>query len=258
MNLHRIQRSRPRRAADRRCAPSVNAAFTLLEVLLSVAVFAVVLAAITSVYFSALRLRNRATAALDHALPVQQALGIIRADLSALRPPGTGLTGAFQTVPTQTGSIVDSIGRRISPNLHTRTGQIDENTPFSEMQRVAYFLANPTNGAAGFELMRTVTRNLLPVNVEEFETQFLLGGVDSALMLFHDGNTWLETWDSTISSNLPVAIRFQITLLPPNQTSEETTLRLNQSQRTPIELVVPLSPFGNTNTAAATTTGGAA
>src|SRR5947207_14101285 len=50
--------------------------FTLLELLIAVAVFAIVLAAINAVFYGALRLRNKTTEAIKEALPMQQALAI--------------------------------------------------------------------------------------------------------------------------------------------------------------------------------------
>ena len=57
-------------------------AFTLLEILIAVAAFAIVLAAINTVFYSALRLRNSTTAAIERALPMEHALGIIKRDLA--------------------------------------------------------------------------------------------------------------------------------------------------------------------------------
>ena len=51
--------------------------FTLIEVLLAVAIFAIILAAINGVLISALRLRSHTTAATDELLPVDMAVGII-------------------------------------------------------------------------------------------------------------------------------------------------------------------------------------
>ena len=47
--------------------------FTLLELLLAVAAFALVLAAINGVFYGALRLRNKTVAGFDDSLPLQPA-----------------------------------------------------------------------------------------------------------------------------------------------------------------------------------------
>ena len=63
-------------------------AFTLLELLIAVVAFAIVLAAINSVFYGAVRLRNKTVESIDAALPIQHALAILRADLSNIVPPG--------------------------------------------------------------------------------------------------------------------------------------------------------------------------
>src|ERR1043166_4639997 len=70
-------------------------AFTLLELLLSILVFSIVLAAIHVVFFSAFKLRNKTADAIERSLPVQQTLAIIKRDLANLVPPGGLLSGAL-------------------------------------------------------------------------------------------------------------------------------------------------------------------
>src|SRR5437773_1738077 len=63
-----------------------TSAFTLMEVLLAVAVFSIVLVAINTVFYSGLRLRAGTVAALDQSVPVEQALNILRRDLKGTMP----------------------------------------------------------------------------------------------------------------------------------------------------------------------------
>src|SRR5262249_2772523 len=133
-------------------------AFTLLEVLIATAVFAIVLAAMNTVFFSALRLRNRATDSVDAALPEQQALAVIKRDLSNLVLPGGTISGVFETT-----SITNSMVGQSSPDFYTASALIDDTSPWAEIQRVSYALVNSTNrDAVGLDLIRASTRNLLP------------------------------------------------------------------------------------------------
>src|SRR4051794_40270113 len=79
------------RPAAVRTNPSMDArwslkicAFTLLELLIATVVFAIVLAAMSGVFYGALRLRNKSTAAVEQAIPMQRALATIKKDLSNL------------------------------------------------------------------------------------------------------------------------------------------------------------------------------
>jgi hypothetical protein len=122
-------------------------------------------------------------------------------------------------------------------------------SPWAEVQKVAYFLALPTNNAAGKDLIRSISRNPLPVNVaEEPEQQWLMGGVDSMALQYYDGRAWTEVWDSSLATNLPLAIKVQIAL------AREDGRRSDQA---PIEFIVPVMVQPLTNaTASATATGG--
>ena len=219
-----------------------------MEVLFAVAASAMVLLAIHLVFYGALRLRNKTAQAMEEAVPLQHALAIIKRDLANVVAPGGTLSGTFQTALTTGGTAPSGsmggglntggqtasgmAGQQVGPSLYTATGVIDETSPWAEIQKVTYFLVNPTNNTPGKELLRSVTRNLLPVMQEESDDQWLMSGVEDVAFLFYDGMQWIDTWDSTASAtNLPTAIKVQIELV-----ARETELE----RRTPIELVVPL------------------
>ncbi len=217
--------------------------FTLLEVLIAVVVFALVLAAMNAVFYGALRLRNKTTELVEAALPAQQAVAVIKRDLANLVLPGGTLSGAFETT-----SITNSMAGQSSPNFYTATGLIDQTTPWAEIQRVSYVLVNSTNGAAGRDLIRAASRNLLPVITEDPPAQqWLMSGVQGLRFYFYDGTQWRDSWDSTTTdlttgrtNTLPQAIKVQI------QRVSEGPGRA-ASLDAPIELVVPVVVQGRTN-----------
>ena len=221
--------------------------FTLIEILLAVAVFAIVLTAINTVFFGALRLRNKTNEAFETALPLQQAVAIITRDLEGIVMPGGTLFGPMQSTPTNTAGMVDSICTRVSADLFTNTGLVDDSSPWSEIQKVAYFLAAPTNNTAGKDLIRSVTHNLLPVNTDDPVQQWLLSGVDKMAMQYYDGMAWIDTWDTTTATNLPTAIKVQIYFLADNS---------SRTAPTPVEFIVPVVVQPLTNTVTTTAGGG--
>jgi len=218
--------------------------FTLLELLIAVMVFAIVLAAMNSVLYGALRLRNRASESLEQALPMQQGLAILKRDLENIVMPGGPLSGVFQTT-----AITNLVGGQSSPDFYTSTGLIDQTSPWAQIQRVSYVLADPTNrAAAGRELIRAVERNLLPATMQdEPAEQWLMSGVQGMTFYYYDGTQWRDSWDSTttdpttgLTNNLPKAIRVLIQLAAP-----ETGRAL--SAPAPVELVVPVVVQARTN-----------
>jgi general secretion pathway protein J len=228
-------------------APSINVGsrgFTLIEILIAVAAFAIVLAAINTIFYSALRLRNSTTSAIENALPMEHALGVIKRDLANLVLPGGTMSGTFTTTSTS-----NSVAGQSSPNFYTTSGVIDETTPFAEVQRVSYLLVASTNGAFGKDLVRSVTRNLLPSLQDQPEQESLMSGVQTLTFLYLDGAQWKDSWDSTVentttglSNSLPAAVKVQLQLATENSGSSR-----GRSRELPVELVVPIVVQARTN-----------
>jgi general secretion pathway protein J len=211
------------------------AGFTLLEVLIAVAIFAIVLAAINTVFYSALRLRNKAAESFEQALPVQRAIATIQRDLANLVPPNGLLSGSLQTT-----AMTNTVAGQASPDFYTASAMLEDTVPWGDIQKVSYALVEPANRAAGRDLYRAVTRNLLSATQEPPEQQWLMGNVQGIAFQFYDGSQWLDSWDSTVQTNLPLAAKVQIHLASPRAVSP-------LSRSAPIELVVPIDARGGTN-----------
>ena len=204
--------------------------FTLLELLIATAVGAVVLIVIQTTFFGALRLHNTTHERIDADLVLHRTLSIVRRDFSGLMMPGGTLAGQLQT--SNFSSLNEgSYGERVTPDLFTNSGKIDGWNPFSDVQMVAYYLAAASGDAAGKDLVRVVTRNLLPVQDSVPESQILLHGVDAVTTSFYDGSGWIDTWDSTETSTLPRALKMSIVMKPRDA---------GVSVSSPMELIVPI------------------
>ena len=239
------------RSADCQSALRRSRAFTLIEVLIAILILAMVMAVVHSVFHGALQLRNKTDQAFEDAIPLQHTLTLIKRDLANLAIPGGTLTGMLQTSPT-TGSSKSAThsGQQAGPSFYTASATVSDNSVMSEMQKVTYYLMPATNGGSGLDLVRSVTRNLLPVMTEEFSDQRLMGGVNALTFQFYNGSSWVDTWDSAATStttgatnNLPQGIRVQLTL----------SVESGQLAQEPIEMVVPVMVQASTNS---TTSGG--
>ncbi len=212
--------------------------FTLLELLLATAVGAIVLLVINATFFAALRLHHGTHDKIDRDLLVQRTLAIVRKDFAGIMLPAnpqattTTLSGQLVSDATTTNSL-DSSGERISPDITTSSGKIDGWTPYSELQTVAYYLTSAADGATTKDLVRVVTRNLLPAAEPTTDNVTLLTGVISASISYLDGEYWAETWDSTATRTLPAAIKFSLVLAPRGDGRTRT-------DSAPIDLIVPV------------------
>ena len=237
--------------ASRRIGQSMAGvrAFTLLEVLLAIVILGLVMVAVHSVFHAALQLRNKADESFTEAIPLQHALAMIKNDIVNLALPGGTLSGSLETSPT-TGSSMNLThdGEQCGPTFYTTAGTLSDLQPWSEMRKVNYYLMTPTNDSNGLDLVRSITRNLLPVNEEEFSDQRLMSGVNQLAFQFYDGTTWRDDWDSTGASStastnpLPAGVRVQLTLIN----------KAGVIDRNPIEMVIPVTVNGQTNTPSST------
>jgi len=214
-------------------------AFTLIEVLLAMAMVAVVLSAMSAVFYSALHLRDKVSSTLDDSLPLHQATAILRRDLLNAVPPGGVLAGDFRTGTAGNGFVAPP---NSSLEFYTSTGVIDDNTPWGDIQKVTYQLRNPVDrtGTTGKDLIRSVSRQLLSTLAEEPNDRRLMGNVENLEFSCHDGIDWRNSWDTSLgNSSLPTAVRVRIQLATPNA--------LNPRDQQPPEIIVPLDSQSRTN-----------
>jgi len=113
------------------------------------------------------------------------------------------------------------------------------NTPWSEIQKVTYGLQSGESSTNnGKDLIRTVTRNLLTTGTEDDDEQFLASGIESLTFSYFDGNNWIDTWDDSTETNLPMAVRVNVQMAAADQ---------NAARPDPIQLLVPLMVQTHTN-----------
>jgi type II secretion system protein J len=213
-------------------------AFTLIEMILAIGIAAIVLIAVNAIFFTALHLREATQDVVDAETPVDQALTFMRRDLECAVPPTNGtskiLSGDFRV-----GNITSvGVGQPVAIEMFTATGELSDNKPWGDVQRVTYELRSPTDRSTpGMDLIRSIARNLLPVATPDVEDQWMMSGVQGIEFSCFDGAQWSDTWDTTAltssDTNLPVAVRVQIQLVG------------NKTQ--PIEIVVPIDSQSRSN-----------
>ncbi|HVM62785.1 MAG TPA: type II secretion system protein GspJ [Verrucomicrobiae bacterium] len=212
--------------------------FTLVEVMLAMAVCAIALAAINGMFFGALRLRATTLRAVDESQPAQLALTILQRDLASAMPPTTNgyLSGDFRV-----GDITSAgLNQNVSIEMYTTTGALHDDQPWGDVQRVTYELRRPTNGDQGQDLVRSVTRDVLATITPVPADQWMLGRVQNLTFDCYDGTQWRNTWDTTTGdTNLPVAVRVTIQLAGESPDDPRA--------REPIVLLVPIDSEARTN-----------
>jgi len=232
------------RALKRGAFPRGFQAFTLLELLIAVSIFAMVLTAINGVFYGAMRLQRKSSQAVEASLPLQQTLALLKRDLQGIVPPGGVLSGVFQS-GASSGSTLGSMVPPGATTFSTCTGVIDETSPWADVQKVVYYLKNPDYRTdIGKDLVRGVSRNLLATAQEPLAEQWLMGGIERLQFAFFDGTNWRDSWDSTTpdpttsqTNTLPTAIKVQIDL----------AVGYGEARKAPVQLMVPVIVQVRTN-----------
>ncbi len=213
--------------------------FTLIEMILAIGIAALVLIIISSVFFAALRLRSATQDYVDAATPVGQTLAMIKRDLACVVTPTNGTTKVMSG-DFRVGNIVSSgNGQPAAIEMFTTTGEVGDQQPWGDIQRVTYGLRDPAvHNATGKDLIRSVTRNLLSSTpATTTDDQWMMSGVQSITISCYDGAQWWNTWDTTgltsANTNLPVAVRVDIQPVG--------------NQKAPIEMIVPIDSQIRTN-----------
>lgn len=234
-------------------------AFTLIEVLIALTIFAVLLAAIDGLFWGAMHLQIKTTDAVDEGLPAEHAAMIIKRDVENIvlpsgSPADSNSTGATSS---QTGTLVGptssgatsgmnqtpqaGIKGIISLELYTSTGVISDDLPWGDIQKVDYSLEAPTNRMSqGKDLVRSVTRNLLATTPEVSEQQRLFYNVQKLQVTFFDGTNWMDTWNPVSDTNYltPAAIRFQIDMVPDPASGRNPTPPIEWLFPVPVGLIL--------------------
>jgi len=221
-----------------------------MEIMLALAISAIVLAGIGGVFYSAVRLRERTMAMLDESVPLQQAFNFIRHDLQGALPPDGGnlpLAGDFKLQALGSG-----LGQNFRIEFFTTSGAINDNTTWSDIQFVSYELRDSTDRSKnniGKDLVRSVNRNVLATALLDAQEQPLLSNVQSLEFSCFDGANWRDSWDTSLGdTNLPYAVRVRIQLAGDNGA--------NSRAQQPFEIVVPVVSQSRTNLPASNTTEG--
>lgn len=209
-------------------------AFTLIEVMLALAISAIVLVAISMAFTGALQLRDHSDSKIQQSLPVERAMDLIGRDLKNAVAPGLMLAG-----PLQSGAYEAGMDANTGIQIYTTTGLLTPNQPWGEIQKITYGLqtssASTNNGK---DLIRAVTRNLLATGPEDEDDQFVMSGVQSLSFSYYDGANWMDTWDSSTESNLPLAVKVSLQLAQADSDSPAPQ---------PYQLLVPLESQVDTN-----------
>ena len=212
--------------------------FTMLELLVAMAMMGALAVSLYGTLRVAFRARDSATSAVAPVRAAQIAVDLIRTDLeSALPPKPGGLAGPFRAqfgIETPNASTIQFHCAATDPGLPASTpGNVTPAaaSPFVSggIRRVELSVAQLPDGTMG--LVRRTVHNL-PLAVTEPlpQEEIICRGVRTFLLRYFDGLVWQDFWDSDQQLDaIPFAVELMLELERPGATSrDEPTYRVSR------------------------------
>ncbi len=170
--------------------------FTLMEVLIAVAILSVVLAAIYSTFF----LSNKAIEGMDESMlrlqESRKALDIIRCELESSYY-GVNDASAFLKVQDR-----DFYGRQASQLSFTAFSTLRPGLP-----RISYYVEDKDGK---LNLLKKIES---PYSKEETEGVDIIEDLEGFSIEAKYNDTWVKTWDTAVNRQTPEEIRIGLTLM---------------------------------------------
>lgn len=190
--------------------------FTLLELLVAIALMDVIALTLYSSMYIGFRTKENSQAMLRPYQIINPAFETIRKDLANVLEPDGILAGVFvgEDVPWDNRQDADTLSF-YSGGYHPAEDEIASN-----VVKVGYVLGTDTIRKQ-IILKRLVWTNLLsPRELEPQAEEVICRGLAGFDVQYFDGTAWLESWDSTANENqLPRGVRVTLTIYEEEPTS---------------------------------------
>jgi general secretion pathway protein J len=189
---------------SKRRAPS-ESGFTLIEVLIAIAILGTVAAMVSLSFSSTLRIRETALDDGGREHVARNCLKLMAEELSL---------GRWHPASRWIGRNADQEGRPADLLVFTSAGhvRVQPDVPETDLTRVVYI-------REGSRLVRYSTRNLFAFTTDAVEQIDLATGVTAFNLRYYDRKLalWLDEWAEGPKGSLPAGVMIELTLLNARQ-----------------------------------------
>jgi general secretion pathway protein J len=189
--------------------------FTLLELIVALAMAAILAVSLYTSLHVALKAKERAEAALEPSRTAEVAMEFLRGDFQNAMPPTGLLAGTFEG----TDQSDDRGANGDDVNFYSTADGPQHVDANGEMKNVELTIEVPP-GSNDHVLVRRVTRNLLSQVQTYPDEEVICRKVAGFNVRYFTGSDWVDNWDSTQEDNtLPAAVEVTLDLEQPNTPS---------------------------------------
>jgi len=181
--------------------------FTLLELLIAMTMVAFVALTLAASLQIAFKTRETSERNLEAARAVEGVMDFLRNDLQCAMPPTGLFAGTFEGAHTSDSNVDDLLFYSTAPAPADPNGA---NGEIKQVELTAYQPGNSTDEV----LVRRTLNNLSNQTMQENPVEEVLcRHVAGFSLMYFDGTTWDDTWDSTQQNNsLPMAVQVSLSL----------------------------------------------
>jgi general secretion pathway protein J len=188
---------------------NLNKGFTLLEVLVSLALLSLLGVALYGTYFGLMRARERAATGMELRRELRTSLDTIRREIAS---------AFFNRNNKSLYFIVedrDSFGKPASTlALTTLSLPVGGPNPGSDLSEVKYSLREK-------EGIMVLTRQVKDAYLDTKALPYpQMEGLEGFLLECFDGGKWVKSWDTALNGTLPKAVRITIRIKEGDKTEE--------------------------------------
>lgn len=199
--------------------------FTLLEMLVAIAMVAIITASLYSALYVGFRAQRSATRAVEPARAATLTLQLMEQDIEGAMSSTGILAGQFLGSDATGLDGADGLAFYSSANVPT-AGESG-----SDSRHVEFLVAADVDDQRP-ALYRRVTSNLLPSNAPMIREQVLCRNVRAFSLRYFDGTQWLDSWDSAGQGDLlPLGVEVQIEFTLSNVDPNELEPRFYRMRR---------------------------
>ena len=182
-------------------SPLPRAGFTLLELLVALALLVIIAAAVYGSYFTVIRGRDSATAGMESLRETAATLAQLRREISS---------ALYRREDKRLFFVVedrDQFGKPASNLTFTTLGMTRSgDSPSSDLREVSY---RPREKEGRLLLARSEKELFFKIEPQQYPQMEELEGF---LVECDDNGKWVRSWDTTLNGKLPDAVRITLTV----------------------------------------------
>ena len=173
--------------------------FTLLEVLIALALLAILSGALYATFFSLTKGRDAASSSMEGRRELRGTLDTLRMEISAAFYKGRDKRLHFVVEDR------DLYGKPASTlSFTTIAPPRSDDLPGSDMMEVSYRIADKERQLVLMRKSRDLYRTVDPLPYPQMEK------LEGFLVECFDGAKWIKSWDTTLNPGLPKAVRITV------------------------------------------------